>query len=188
MRLSLLCAVVAAGLCVVAVAAPVPDLAKLTPDEQFGRFKQQFNKVYSSPEEENHRREVFKANLAQLSMSNDATVGVTKFSDLTDDEFAQRYLGLRPSKNLGNSRFWDSSCPACKRFPELAAAAPSSFDWTTKGAVTAVKTQNCGDCYAFASTGVRATAPRSHRPMLCTHLNKRCIGAAHQFLHLACEI
>ena len=57
----------------------------------FDAFKARYGKVYASPEEEAARAAVFAANTAALHTSKDgATLGVTKFSDLTPDEFSFR--------------------------------------------------------------------------------------------------
>lgn len=126
----------------------------------FDAFKARYGKVYASPEEEAARAAAFAANTAALHTSKDgATLGVTKFSDLTPDEFSARFLGLRPSTRGAHQPKWDGTCYACRRFPAHAQRdaaawdAEGGFDWVEKGAVTGVKTQNCGDCYAFGSTG-----------------------------------
>eukprot|EP00937_MAST-01D_sp_MAST-1D-sp2_P003745 g3745.t1 len=125
----------------------------------FDAFKQRFGKSYASAQEEAQRFSIFADNAQQIAAAGDSgTLGVTKFSDLTAAEFSARYLGLRrPHPDDRQRRFWDGTCYACRRFPEHgawpAAAAADGFDWTTKGAVTGIKTQNCGDCYAFGSTG-----------------------------------
>ena len=42
--------------------------------------------------------------------------------------------------------------------PASPRSVPASFDWKHKHAVTPVKTQNCGDCWAFAATGALESA------------------------------
>ncbi len=142
-------AAVAVGLADGAAATAAVDAVDA---DAFAHFKRRFGKAYDTPAEDARRAAVFHENRRKVAAANDPTLGVTKFSDLTEDEFDDRFLGLRPNLAAKPVQFWDGSCPACARFPahrDLAAA--DSFDWTTKGAVTAVKTQHCGDCYAFAS-------------------------------------
>ena len=73
---------------------------------QFNDFKVKFNKQYSSAEEESFRFNVFKDNIkeaAQIQAEQPlATFGITKFSDLTHEEFTHRYLGL--NTRLSNKR------------------------------------------------------------------------------------
>jgi hypothetical protein len=137
-----------------AVAAPASDSDSLA---AFRRFKVDYRIEYPTVAEENARFKVFKENLREnLDKFSSTTHGVTKFSDLTDDEFSRQFLGLRRSQSSWEKiRFWDGeSCPACSRYPEHRHLTLSDeIDWTVKGAVTSVKTQNCGDCYAFGSTG-----------------------------------
>ena len=61
---------------------------------------------------------MFRKNRRKVAaVVGDPTLGITKFRDLTEDEIADRFLGLRPNP-ASSSRFWDGACTVCKRFPE----------------------------------------------------------------------
>lgn len=115
----------------------------------FSIFKNKFGKSYESKEEHEYRFSVFKTNLLRAKRNQEFDVnavhGVTQFSDMTPEEFAEKHLGLKPLK-----------------FPKDANKAPilptedlpGSFDWREHGAVTPVKNQgSCGSCWSFSTTG-----------------------------------
>lgn len=114
-------------------------------------FKARHGSVFEDDVEEARRYAVFSQSLAFIeaenAKGNNYTLGITRFADLSDDEFAAAYSGMgEPPASVGSpllgEHSWDGS--------EL----PSSVDWSAQGAVTAVKDQaKCGSCWAFSATG-----------------------------------
>ncbi|KAI4321619.1 hypothetical protein MLD38_034982 [Melastoma candidum] len=75
----------------------------LAAERHFEEFKLRFGKVYATREEHDHRFGVFRSNLLRAEVNQrldpSAVHGVTKFSDLTPNEFRRKFLGARSAES-----------------------------------------------------------------------------------------
>jgi cathepsin L len=117
--------------------------------KQFSNFQERFSKRYESFGEMETRFQIFRSNLRSIILHNldhtqNFTMGINQFTDLTPQEFKDQYVGgLRAE--VGSY--------GCKSFSSGASGAPSSIDWRQKGVVNPVRDQGqCGSCWAFATT------------------------------------
>jgi C1A family cysteine protease len=120
---------------------------------EFKNFMQKFSKNYETANELQSRFEIFRTNLRTIILHNtdttqNFTMGINAFADLTPAEFKEKYLSGLQSKQ-------DYGAYLCKSYSSLnSGSLPSSVDWRSHNAVTPVKDQGqCGSCWSFSASG-----------------------------------
>jgi len=115
-------------------------------------FKNKYNKIYATIEEEQTRFQIFLSNYQKIEDHNKEFVngrksyqmGMNKFGDMTHEEFLSKLLSSNRSESFRGTTF----------LAPQNILIPTAIDWRQKGYVTPVKDQGqCGSCGAFSITG-----------------------------------
>ena len=114
----------------------------------FQKFINKYNKNYNSINEFFARYQVFRNNIliAYYSKESSYRMGITQFSDLTQQEFNKKYLNLNYDAMAANN--------FNPYYVKVTDGAPSSFDWREENAVNEAKNQGtCSASWAFSVIG-----------------------------------
>lgn len=126
----------------------------------FQNFMKDYSKTYSTIEEYKERFVIFKENLYRIKSiqenDQDAEYNINAFADLSQAEFAQKYLMQDLNENKPRSES-DLNQETLK-FLEYEQSKlsvrdlPKNWDWREKNVVSKVKNQGmCGSCWAFSA-------------------------------------
>ncbi len=110
---------------------------------EFNSFVKKYNKKYSSLKEYTKRLHIFITNMERLKKRNKSFEGVTKFMDMTENEFRAQYLShkMERKKNVKNPI----------KFKRTKKDYPESYNWVELGAVNMPRDQGaCDSSYAMA--------------------------------------
>jgi hypothetical protein len=135
-------------------------------DSLFSEFKAKKGLLYSSQIEHDYRRQVFEENIFSACKHNlsyaigreSYYLGITKFSDLTDQEFLNRYTSstsLVNKQDLNQSPLNSKKAKTQSKYKPY----PDKVDFRDRNVISSVEDQKeCGACYSFASVGATEAA------------------------------
>jgi len=120
---------------------------------KFSKFQVDFKKHYETTAEFDHAFHNFQATLQRIAAQEargHEGYGITKFADLSREEFRSRYLLPKGAvaQNIKRMAQKFAVAPTARHAPP-----PANFSWVTQGATSPVKDQQqCGSCWAFSVT------------------------------------
>lgn len=150
--------------------------------DAWSHFKRNYAKSYQH-DEEWYRFSNFKNNIIKMGELEQAyqageisyTVGVNEFTDMDQKEFKEKMLGTKVQTKKENEKF-------------LVSKVAAAIDWTTKGAVTAVKNQGqCGSCWAFSTTGSLEGAYFNKNGKLLSFSEQQLVDCSQAFGNEGCN-
>jgi C1A family cysteine protease len=136
------------ALCAVAASALTVTSKNVETVFKFQAWMEQYDKAYATAAAYDHAFHNFVASLERVAKRDThggkTRWGLTKFSDLSPQEFANIYLGSKPANSTRVAKVQGATHRG---------VAPATFDWRTRNAVSPVKDQaQCGSCWAFSTT------------------------------------
>jgi len=153
----------------------------------FSKFMKQHNKKYTH-DNFFYRYTVFKQNLDKIHQHNQKknqsyTLSMNEFGDMTHAEFKATKLGynrrvrdfdrnknLAPHSHTSNLKY------------------PTSLDWRSHNAVTAVKNQQqCGSCWSFSTTGSVEGAWAIKHSKLVSLSEQQLVDCSQSYGNQGCE-
>ncbi|EGC32857.1 hypothetical protein DICPUDRAFT_92519 [Dictyostelium purpureum] len=182
MRLSLFLVVSLLVLSVSVCSANV--FSSQTYQTSFIGWMRKHDRAYSH-EEFTDRYQAFKENMDFIhkwnSQESDTVLGLTKFADLTNEEYKKHYLGIKVNvkKNLNAAQ---------KGLKFFKFTGPDSIDWREKGAVSQVKDQGqCGSCWSFSTTGAVEGAHQIKSGNMVSLSEQNLVDCSGQYGNQGCE-
>ena len=143
------------GLALLASVATAAGASDAHYQSQFAEFKRRFGRTYAGTEEEELRYSLFRSNLDEIEATNAQDLGYTMavgpFADLSKNEFMARYTKIPPPVDQTEDQHSEGYLG--EHVASDKEDLPAALDWVSKGAVTAVKSQKCGNCWTFSACG-----------------------------------
>lgn len=151
--------------------------------KSFGEFVQRFEKEYSSHKEFFYREAVFEQSLKEIKLINSKNLtwsaGVNEYSDLTWEEFSDRFLMSEPQ---------DCSATNPNTTHKIMGGDVQKVDWRDKNVVSHVKNQgSCGSCWTFSTTGAVESANAIVNNKTVLLAEQQLIDCAGGFNNFGCE-
>ena len=151
---------------------------------EFGKFQEKFIKKYESLEDFEHRFGIFRSNLKNILLHNldstqNFTMSVNAYTDLSPAEFKERFTG-------GFSAVKKTS--SCAVYKPSGSSVPGALDWRAKGGVTSVKNQGqCGSCWSFSSSGAMEGAWAIKTGELISLSEQQLVDCSKKYGNMACK-